>query len=338
MLRRSAAAGSNGESATTRNPSSSRSARGPRAGTARQPGEKAEGKTKRTVTTSIGAPPASLVYGHTLRLSNPGRIAVTVKMLSERPAPQQARQRGCRSCPLRGRTRATEGIGKASPRGAPAAVLRRCLVAALDVSRRGLARRGGLSLTPYHLHLPAPRTVHWSGPEPKSQLGQWIPAFRDPSTHAWWVYYYTGSEARAQILAKSAQSILQKILTDQCDTLCVRINNVIDLPDPVPEEDDDSYNCMNVDFDRYVVAGIFSQDALDKVAEEEELVFPGSKVRVLGPAARKLAQMVIHTRFGHLCCQRERTARRRRLPCTMPARCNCRESQRGRSGGKCGTL
>jgi hypothetical protein len=104
------------------------------------------------------------------RLSNPGRIAVTVKMLSERPAPQQARQRGCRSCPLRGRTRATEGIGKASPRGAPAAVLRRCLVAALDVSRRGLARRGGLSLTPYHLHLPAPRTVHQSGPEPESQL------------------------------------------------------------------------------------------------------------------------------------------------------------------------
>ena len=37
------------------------------------------------------------------------------------------------------------------------------------------------------------------------------------------------------------------------------------------EDDDDSYNCMNVDFDRYVVAGIFSQDALDKVAEEEEL-------------------------------------------------------------------
>ena len=80
----------------------------------------------------------------------------------------------------------------------------------------------------------------------------------------------------------------------------MRINNVIDLPNPVPEEDDDSYNCMNVDFDRYVVAGIFSQDALDKVAEEEELVFPGSKVRVLGPAARKLAQMAIHTRFGHL--------------------------------------
>eukprot|EP01043_Picozoa_sp_COSAG02_P114542 COSAG02_NODE_50851_length_318_cov_0.479452_1_plen_80_part_01 len=40
--------------------------------------------------------------------------------------------------------------------------------------------------------------------------------------------------------------------SDQCDTLCVRINNVIDLPDPIPEDDDDSYNCMNVDFDRYV--------------------------------------------------------------------------------------
>eukprot|EP01047_Picozoa_sp_COSAG01_P050283 COSAG01_NODE_5067_length_4516_cov_456.515961_3_plen_94_part_00 len=68
-----------------------------------------------------------------------------------------------------------------------------------------------------------------------------------------------------EIIAKSAQSILQKILTDQCDTLCVRINNVIDLPDPIPEDDDDSYNCMNVDFDRYVVAGIFSQDALGTI-------------------------------------------------------------------------
>jgi hypothetical protein len=89
----------------------------------------------------------------------------------------------------------------------------------------------------------------------------------------------------------------------------VRINNVIDLPDPVPEEDDDSYNCMNVDFDRYVVAGIFSQDALDKVAEEEELVFPGSKVRVLGPAARKLAQMVIHTHASDTCAASERERR-----------------------------
>jgi hypothetical protein len=38
---------------------------------------------------------------------------------------------------------------------------------------------------------------------------------------------------------KSAQTIA-KILTDQCDTLCVSINQVIDLSDPIPEEEDDS--------------------------------------------------------------------------------------------------
>eukprot|EP01049_Picozoa_sp_SAG25_P001479 SAG25_NODE_66_length_17563_cov_34.737918_11_plen_170_part_00 len=69
--------------------------------------------------------------------------------------------------------------------------------------------------------------------------GHYVPVFRDPANGMWYLYSFIGSIEDANRVATKAEPLLRKLLTNQITAHHISVHDLVDLPDPEPEEDFD---------------------------------------------------------------------------------------------------
>jgi hypothetical protein len=150
-----------------------------------------------------------------------------------------------------------------------------------------------LYLENYDLHL---QRHGWSGLI-NDEIGHWLPAYRDPNTGMWYLFFFMGTAADAKQVAVKAQPLFRQLLQDQISANHVSIDDLCELPwhlpDPIPEDEDEAY----VTFVEHYDINYFTSAELEQFAREEEHVCPGYKGQ-LGPEFKKLTRKHIHDRFG----------------------------------------
>ena len=128
-----------------------------------------------------------------------------------------------------------------------------------------------LYLENYDLHL---QRHGWSGLI-NDELGHWLPAYRDPNTGMWYLFFFMGTAADAKQVAVKAQPLFRQLLQDQISANHVSIDALCalpwHLPDPIPEDADEEAYVNKQHYD----INYFTPAELEQFAREEEHVHSG---------------------------------------------------------------